>query len=361
MTRKQIRMIGMVLVGFWIGALGLWPEYVYAAQPYEIVSYQTTYTHDAGGSRGKVTHKIKYWAPVESYGRHTYPLMIVLPPSCSGTSCNGQLGSSFTNGVAPEAAKRGIIAAIVGYDNFQKWNCGCDGTGSGTYDGISLECQHPNDSYAAKANSIFNRNLANSAISRILAHTANHNSRPDIALGIAVGGHSQGTFVAHLAGRSSYGISSAIKAAYLTGTGVDNYGGPSGDTRTPCPRNISCNASGATGTIPGSKIRAYTGSRDTFFAVEHPQACAVEGANPTSVAGARQQLAKVTGFTSSRDYYYHSSTGAGWRAVTGKSHTGVSSGSTWLEGDESTPENQVPWTLPNVMNWIARRLGALEL
>ena len=171
------------------------------ADLYATTSFETTYTaYDPSGSLAW-QFRLQIYTPTAA---GTYPIAIVVggsgacqdPPVCSSGY------GTYATIVAQDAAKRGMVAAAVHYDSAYRHFCGCTGSENWTgtaLDGSQMQCAPSNDGWDDKARAIFDHADANSALRRIIAATANRAARADLARGLAVFGHSQGSWLARLA------------------------------------------------------------------------------------------------------------------------------------------------------------------
>jgi hypothetical protein len=352
--------------------LGLPVQWARGATPYPIVAtpYSTTYSAYNPTGSSSITFKIQYYSP-DSTVFGDFPVLIILSGTSGSAGCgyNCEYASDWATTIAQGMAQRGVIAAMVQYDNWAGHHCGCDGVRTGRVLGVTVDCSPQFDTCADKAKAIFDNGNAKSALRRIISHSASHTAKAKLAQGIVVAGHSQGTFVGHLAEgfttRSGLTLGKSVTAAFFTGTGVESWGYP---TSSPYPFPLPCDANGVAGSIPGNKIRAFNGEVDASFG---------GGETPTR-QGERDSLQAVTGMCSGSTGNTCSdgtNNGGGWRLVLnsfvtdGKAehrfmfiNNGFDLDPKWVQGYDGQPLTR-PWTLPLNLNWLARKLGspAIEL
>ena len=194
------------MIRLWIVlALGVLPQFAMVGRAqalYATSSFQTTYTayNPSGGEAWSL--KMRIYTPTTA---GTYPIAIVLggagtcedPPACSAGYGN------YATVVATDAAKRGLIAAAVHYDSRIAHFCGCTGDENWTR-GVAptsdpLDCEAPDDGWDDKARAVFDNANAASALRRIVSATATRAAKASLAKGIVVLGHSQGSWMAHMA------------------------------------------------------------------------------------------------------------------------------------------------------------------
>jgi len=359
------------ILAVWV-CLSVYVQLARGATPYPIVAtpYSTNYSAYNPTGSSPVTFKIKYYSP-DSTVFGDFPILIVLSGTSGHPQCgyNCEYASEWATTIAQGMARRGAIAAMVQYDNWAGHHCGCDGVRTGVVLSVPLDCSPQHDTCSDKAKAIFDNSNANSALRRIIAHSAGHSAKAKLAEGIVVAGHSQGTFVGHLAEgfttRAGLTPGKSVTAAFFTGMGVESWGYPQS---SPYPFPLPCDASGVAGSIPGSKMRVFNGEADASFG---------GGETPTR-QGERNSLQAVTGMCAGStanacsDGTYN---GGGWRMVI---HSFVTDGFAehrfmyidngaeldpkWVQGYDGQPLTR-PWTLPLNLNWLARKLGspAIEL
>ena len=354
-----------------------------AGVPYEVTTFQTSYSAYDNGRDGPWTFPVKVWAPTRA---GTYPLAIVVGGAgqCPDPlSCPTSFGS-WAETVARDAATHGIIAAAVHYDSAKPHFCGCYGAEawSGTTpEGETVDCASPKDGWDDKARAIFDNGNARSALRRVLGATSGRSARASLAEGFVVFGHSQGSFIAHLAQayttRGTGGV--GVTAAMLTGTGIRGYG-----ASTPRPYTVDCNLPGP-GTVPSAVLRAFNGEHDHLLSVNTKATdppLYEDGyvfplpSSAASAFGARRSLNKVTGacpVTSTGPnvcYPFADRGSGGWRVVMDEETGGglaehqffYTSGTKidplWRNGGPALDGKNPPISLRANLNWMARRLGA---
>ena len=376
------------MIRLWIAlALGVLPQFAMAGRAqalYATSSFQTTYTayNPSGGQAWSL--KMRIYTPTTA---GTYPIAIVLggagtcedPPACSAGYGN------YATVVATDAAKRGLIAAAVHYDSRIAHFCGCTGDENWTR-GVAptsdpLDCEAPDDGWDDKARAVFDNADAASALRRIVAATATRAAKASLAKGIVVLGHSQGSWMAHMAEtfttRGTDGRS--VAGAVLTGTGVWGYHG----RVDPFPYPVACNAYDAPGVVPGSRVRVLDGSHDEILGVNRNaigQLPSVSGYPPQGTTlGARRSGHAVTGLCAATHATVDrclpaGQDGGGWRVVHSTDLTASYGGADhafmtntnssakgtidpkWRNGWAGEPLNP-PISLKQNLNWLARRLG----
>jgi hypothetical protein len=351
---------------------------------YDTTSFTTSYSaYDPSGSKSW-SLPMKIYTPTKA---GTYAIAIVLggagtcedPPVCS--SGYGVYAST----VAADAAKRGLIAAAVHYDSRIAHFCGCTGGENWTRGvaptGDPLNCEPPHDGWDDKTRAVFDQADANSALRRIVAVTAARGAKASLAKGIVVMGHSQGSWMAHMAEayttRGEGGRS--VAGALLTGTGVWGYHG----RVDPFPYPVPCNAHDAPGVVPGGRLRVLDGSRDEILGVNTNaigQPPSPSGYPPRgSALGARRSGHAVTGLCgavhTTQDWCLPTGAdGGGWRVVLpshltegygGADHAFMTDTKSSAKG-RIDPKWRYGWpgeplspavSLKQNLNWLARRLG----
>jgi hypothetical protein len=238
----------------------------------------------------------------------TYPVFVYV----TGTTM--AFGGAEARLLTDEMAKRGFVAATVEYAN-------------GTYPTCS--------SMRTKASCIFDRNSANSAISKLCAR-----AKADCSQGIVVSGFSQGANLAAL----SKNYDSRVRGAYLIGHG----------NRASIIDVSSCANNSATALAP-SEMRSINGDNDQFF-----------GRTPD---GVRNQLQAVVGVSCPGSYNCLKADGSGWFMVAGSSvadrkadhcyfFNGASSTCSSYSGLESSwaSGTSAPSVASN-LNWLASKVG----
>lgn len=251
-------------------------------------------------------------------------------------------------------AARGFVAAIVQFQAQPAYNCACNGSGSlpsgdSPAQGVQLNCSGSNDGLYDDARGIFDSSLSTSAISRIVAQSASQaasragHGKARIASGVAITGFSQGAQVGRLA---ATWLSSSIKGAYFLGIGHKGVKPSHATTRNPTwPYDIPCMRVDTGGSpqwtrIPGSKMRAFMGSKDGTYI-----------GSTSNTTEAAKQLAALTnlgdGGTLSFTTGSASDAGvrAGWAVVVNGAHMPVVTGTTSAQ------------SLTRNANWLAAKVG----
>lgn len=193
-----------------------------ASALYAITSFEATYSAYDPSGRAPWVFRMRIYTPTRP---GTYPIAIVLggttacadPPACTGGY------GAYAGTVAEDAARRGMIAAAVHYDSAVEHFCGCTGGERwvGRVYGKALRCDPPNDGWDDKARAVFDHGDPRSALRRIIAVTAGRAAKASLARGLVAFGHSQGSWLAHMADRyTRAGGGRAVDGALLTGTGI---------------------------------------------------------------------------------------------------------------------------------------------
>jgi hypothetical protein len=237
----------------------------------------------------------------------TYPVFVYV----TGTTMAFNAGEALA--ITDSMAKRGFVAATVQYAN-------------GSYPTCSA--------MKTKASCIFDRNSANSAISKLCAR-----AKADCSQGIVVSGFSQGANLSAL----SKNYDSRVRGAYLIGHG----------NKASIIDVSSCANNSATVLLP-SEMRSINGENDQYFG--------------GSQSGVRNQLQAVTGVSCAGTNCLKPD-GSGWFIVTnptvadGKADhcyffNGANSSCSSYSGLESS------WSvgtgapsLTSNLNWLAAKVG----
>jgi hypothetical protein len=361
------RFLPLLLLALWLGARP-------ALALHDVAAFEATYSAYDPSGRSPWRLPMRIYAPTKP---GSYPVAIVLggagtcqdAPKCS----NGY--GTYASVVAEDAARRGMIAVAVHYDSGVEHFCGCTGAEAWTGRAYhrTLDCGAPFDGWDDKARAVFDHGDARSALRRIVAVTTDRPARASLAKGLVVFGHSQGSWMAHMADRyTRAGGGPVIAAALLSGTGIWGY---VPGTTEPNPYPVLCHRPGAKGLVSSSRIRVLIGRDDRFFGVNKvapPGKPSPEG-TPVSRAGVRRSLHDVTGLCSSTvdKCLVGGRDGGGWRVVLAPDVAGrpdhafmTSTDSSalgtidakWRHGWAGEPMDP-PASLKENLNWLARRLG----
>ncbi len=240
------------------------------------------------------------------------PLVIFVPGTKAPSVTNSVLADTYLWALSA----RGFVVAAVDYNNGLAARLNCS----------ALD---------RKVRNIFDRSNPRSAINAIYASTS---AEPSLGMGVV--GFSQGSWIAHQAGRYSADVQ--VKAALLMATGtLVKF------NRAALTIPLTCNERQANG-VP--KVLAVTGEDDSVYTYADPTISRQEQLRP--------QLAQVTGKSCDGLSCVDPTDGSGWLLVPGDQLTdgeadhkfemldgGSNADPAWFLSDE-------PWGLNATISWL---------